>query len=75
MSARARAVAAMCQGKECLPHEIARKVARRMGRRHKLVFEEYKCPVCKEWHVGQKPDRKLRSANRKPHDKSKLRQV
>jgi len=59
------AVASMCEGKDSMPRHVARRVAKRMARTRKAALEHYKCPICKEWHVGKKPerDRVRRSSN------------
>lgn len=49
--------ASMCQGKERMPRHVARRVAKRMTQTRKAPVEHYKCPICKEWHVGKRPER------------------
>lgn len=47
-------VLSACQGKDALDAARARKVARRMRARGRIVAA-YRCPVCREWHVGRPP--------------------
>jgi hypothetical protein len=56
LSKAPEAVASMCEGKDSMPRHVARRVAKRMARTRKAPLEHYKCPICKGWHVGKKPE-------------------
>ena len=43
---------AMCEGKDQLTPEQARKVAKRMKRKDRIV-EAFRCEFCNAWHVGR----------------------
>jgi hypothetical protein len=43
---------AMCEGKDKLTPEQARKVAQRMQRKDRIV-EAFRCNFCNDWHVGR----------------------
>lgn len=49
---RADMAASMCQGKDRLTPEQARKIAARMAKRGRKV-EPYHCLICRDWHVGR----------------------
>lgn len=49
---RADTVLSMCEGKDRLTHEQARKIARRMSFKARKV-EPYHCLICRDWHVGR----------------------
>jgi hypothetical protein len=45
-------VLAQCEGKDRLSYEQAKKIAKRMTARGRVVTE-YRCHACSQWHVGQ----------------------
>ncbi len=39
-----------CEGKQPFPHDMARKVAKRM-RKSNAKSRTYRCHVCGQWHI------------------------
>lgn len=42
---------AQCEGKEQFNEKMARYVAGKQRRKNKQI-SAYKCPFCKQWHIG-----------------------
>lgn len=41
-----------CEGKDQLPAELAKRMAKRARSRRGERISAYRCPVCGKWHVG-----------------------
>lgn len=51
--------AAMCDGKEGF---ASAKLAHEVGNRWRVyLLEAYRCPSCRQWHLGKPPDRIARA--------------
>lgn len=48
-------VVSSCEGKESMPAPVARRVAKRMTRKHKVALEPYRCDLCGGHHIGAQP--------------------
>ncbi len=50
-----------CKGKSAIPSRaLADRIARRMMEGGRCRVMSYKCPICRQWHVGNVPPKRPR---------------